>query len=397
VQRCAPVEIEMGLLEDLPIGEVEEEVVREADEGHVVAVLVAATADGDARLRPVVPKGEQGAVGVDASPTRRDLLEAKGDRPVTKGVPIEASARAGGGQPESDGSVVPSKRTAPEHVPANASTTLRKKTGIGVRRPGGGSTFATPHVIPIRDINPTRTVPFVNYTLIVVNVVVYLGFSTLPPWYDAGYGLVPVRLTQDPAGEFFTILTSMFMHANLVHLGGNLLFLHIFGDNVEDALGHGRYVAFYLLSGLGAGLAQVTVDPASTIPMVGASGAIAGVTAAYVLLYPRAPIAVLNPILPLWLFLGPTLIIPAWFVAAEFFVMNLFMGLQSLGMHSQGGVAFFAHLGGFVAGAVLLRPMRRGRRRVRRDAWAGWRPPPRGPGAGGGSGHRRDPWVPPRR
>jgi membrane associated rhomboid family serine protease len=171
--------------------------------------------------------------------------------------------------------------------------------------------------------------------------------------------------------------------------------LYIFGDNVEDVLGHGRYVFFYLLSGLCAGIAQIAVDPSSTIPMIGASGAIAGVTAAYVLLFPRAPIAVLNPILPLWLIMGPTFIIPAWFVAAEFFVMNLFMGLQTLGMQGQGGVAFFAHLGGFVAGVVLLRPMLRGRARGRRDAWTGWRPPPRGP-RGGGGGPRRDPWVPPR-
>jgi membrane associated rhomboid family serine protease len=254
--------------------------------------------------------------------------------------------------------------------------------------------LAEPAVLPIRDINPTRTTPFVNYALILTNVVVYLGLSRLPSWYEAGYGLVPSRVALDPLGEVFTILTSMFMHANLAHIGGNLLFLHIFGDNVEDALGHGRYLAFYLVSGLIAGLSQIIVDPASTMPMVGASGAIAGVTAAYVVLHPRAPIAVLNPILPLWLLTGPLFVIPAWFVAAEFFVMNLFMGLQSLGVASQGGVAFFAHLGGFVGGFVLIKPMLRGRGRVQKNAWTGWRPPPRTRGPRG-RGPRRDPWIPP--
>lgn len=249
-------------------------------------------------------------------------------------------------------------------------------------------------MLPIRDINPTRTVPFVNYALLAANVAVYLAFTTLPPWFDAGYGLVPSRILRDPLGEVFTVVTSMFMHGGLAHLAGNMLFLHIFGDNVEDALGHGRYVLFYLASGFAAGAAQIAVDPASTVPMVGASGAIAGVTAAYVLLHPRAPIAVLNPILPLWLLMGPLIIIPAWFVAAEFFVMNLLSGLQSLGRPTSGGVAFFAHLGGFVAGLALLRPMMRGRRARKRDPWSGWRPPPR-PRGPRGRGPRRDPWLPP--
>jgi membrane associated rhomboid family serine protease len=267
------------------------------------------------------------------------------------------------------------------------------KTGVGAPR-ARYYVRGRPLVLPIRDINPTRTIPFVNYALLLLNVAVFLAFTTLPPWYDAGYGLVPARIVRDPLGETFTIFTSMFMHGGLYHIGGNLLFLYIFGDNVEDALGHGRYVVFYLASGFAAGLAQIAVDPTSTIPMVGASGAIAGVTAGYVVLHPRAPIAVLNPILPLWLLMGPLIVIPAWFVAAEFFVINLLSGIRSLGQEVSGGVAFFAHLGGFFAGLLLIGPMTRGRRKPPRDPWKGWRPPPRGPR---GAGHRRDPWSPPRR
>jgi membrane associated rhomboid family serine protease len=251
-------------------------------------------------------------------------------------------------------------------------------------------------VLPIRDINPTRTTPFVNYALILANVFVYLLFSGLPSWYEAGYGLVPARVMLDPLGEVFTIVTSMFMHANLAHIGGNLLFLHIFGDNVEDALGHGKYALFYLASGLVAGLSQIVVDPSSTVPMIGASGAIAGVTAGYVVLHPRAPIAVLNPILPLWLLMGPLFVVPAWLVAGEFFVINLFSGLQALGAGpSAGGVAFFAHLGGFAFGFLVIKPMARNRERPRKDRWSGWRPPPRRGRGPSGRGPRRDPWVPP--
>lgn len=252
-------------------------------------------------------------------------------------------------------------------------------------------------MIPIRDINPTRITPAVNYTLVALNVVAFFWVQSMPPWYEAAYGLVPTRLTGDPLGESFTIFTSMFMHANLAHLGGNMLFLYIFGDNVEDALGHFRYLLFYLLSGVAAGLSQVGMEASSAVPMVGASGAIAGVTAAYVMLYPRAPIMVLNPFFPLWFLVGPFFMLPAWIVAGEFFLMNLYMGLRSLGMEVSGGVAVFAHLGGFVAGLALIRPMMRGRGRNKRDRWSGWRPPgPPRAGGGRGQGPRRDPWIPPR-
>jgi membrane associated rhomboid family serine protease len=166
----------------------------------------------------------------------------------------------------------------------------------------------------------------------------------------------------------------MFLHdpTNLLHVGGNMLFLWIFGDNVEDAMGRGRYLSFYLLAGLAAATAQILIDPTSRIPMVGASGAISGVLAAYAVLYPRAPITVLNPIPLLWLFFGLFFQLPAWLVILEYFVVNVFSGFSSLGT-AGGGVAFFAHIGGFVAGFVLVRPFMSGRERRKADPWRGLR------------------------
>jgi membrane associated rhomboid family serine protease len=253
-------------------------------------------------------------------------------------------------------------------------------------------------MIPIRDTNPTRAVPFVTYTLIAVNVIVWLfeyaAIRSGSAWVIPGYGLVPARFVADPGGEAFTIFTSMFMHGGWEHLGGNLLFLYIFGDNVEDAIGHTRYTLFYLACGIAAGAAQIAIDPASPIPMVGASGAIAGVLGAYLVLYPRAPILVVNPVFPLWFLLGVFLEFPAWLVVGEWFLWNLVLGVSSLGVESMGGVAFFAHLGGFVLGLLAIRPAMVGRDRREAQRWHGFRPPeraglaPRGP--------HRDPWYPPR-
>lgn len=233
-------------------------------------------------------------------------------------------------------------------------------------------------MIPLRDTNPTRTTPFVNYALLASNVAVFVWAKLVPPWYETGYALIPSRFVGDVPGEFFTIFTSMFLHANIAHIGGNLLFLYIFGDNVEDALGHVRYVVFYFLAGLVAGLSQVGIDPTSTIPMVGASGAIAGVTGGYMVLFPRAPIVVLNPVFPLWFLMGPFFVFPAWLIAGEFFVMNLLMGVHSLGAASveeRSGIAVFAHLGGFVAGLLAIRPMLSGRYLPDPRKWHGWRSP----------------------
>jgi membrane associated rhomboid family serine protease len=239
--------------------------------------------------------------------------------------------------------------------------------------------------IPIRDRLPTRSFPFINYLLIISNVLFFLWEQALA---EAGYesignvlGFVPYQFTHAPVTTAPTILTSMFMHASWGHLGGNMLALWIFGDNVEDAVGHLRYVAFYLLGGIAAAITQMAMDPGSRIPMVGASGAIAAVMAGYLSLYPRSPITVLNPFLPLWFFFGLFLELPAWVIAIEFFLLNLLSGMSSLASarHGMGGVAFFAHVGGFVAGFILVRFFMIGRSKQEADRWSGWRPPaPRG-------------------
>jgi len=235
-------------------------------------------------------------------------------------------------------------------------------------------------MLPLRDQLPTRRRPVVTYALILTNIVVYLFeravVAEAGPSVIMDLGLVPARIIQSPLTELHTVFTSMFMHAPETwwHLGGNMLFLWIFGDNVEDALGRGRYLLFYLLSGVFAATAQVVVSPDSMIPMLGASGAISGVLAAYGSLYPRAPVIVLNPIMPMWFFGYPTLLLPAWLIIAEYFVMNLLGGFSAVGVEG-GGVAFFAHLGGFLAGLVLVRLFYREPRRPH-DPWDGWRPAP---------------------
>ena len=240
-------------------------------------------------------------------------------------------------------------------------------------------------MLPLRDQLPTRTFPVVNYALIAANVAIFVlqlpaleagAAEQLERWY-----LTPRNLLVDPVVAVPTIFTSMFMHGSLGHIGGNMLFLWIFGDNVEDAMGHIRYLFFYLVGGVCAAAAQVLADPMSKVPMVGASGAISAVLAAYVFLYPRSPITVINPIPILWLFWGLFWYFPAWLVIGEYFVVNLW---DALAVRAQGGVAFMAHVGGFVGGAALWRPFLAGRdrlddyarwqrwaqRRRRRDGWA---------------------------
>jgi len=233
-------------------------------------------------------------------------------------------------------------------------------------------------VLPLRDHLPTRTVPFVNYLLIAANVAVFvlerttLASGVSPERLLRTWGLVPRHVFADPVWGVETLFASMFMHdpTNLLHIGGNMLYLWIFGDNVEDAMGHGRYLAFYLAGGVCAAAAQIFVDPFSIVPMVGASGAISAVLAAYAFLYPRSPITVLNPIPLLWIFWGLFLQFPAWLVIALFFVANLW---NAFAMTQQGGVAFMAHVGGFVGGAILLRLFMAGRERMDRyDRWNKW-------------------------
>jgi len=226
-------------------------------------------------------------------------------------------------------------------------------------------------MLPLRDHLPTRTFPFVNYALIAANVVVFL--LQLGGTVTDDFAFVPKRLFTDPQVGVITLFTAMFMHANFAHIGGNMLFLWIFGDNVEDAMGHLRYLAFYLLGGVAAALAQTVASP--SVPMLGASGAISAVLAAYMFLYPRSPVTVLNPVFILWFFFGVTLVFPAWLVIGLFFLVNLWSALT---MSAEGGVAFMAHVGGFVAGAVLYRLFLAGRPRFEdHPRWERWAEPRR--------------------
>lgn len=216
-------------------------------------------------------------------------------------------------------------------------------------------------MLPIRDHLPTRTFPAVNYGLIALNVVCFLfefgavGNGEDPQVLAGHWGLVPAHFIAHPFANVPMLFTHMFLHGGVAHLAGNMLYLWIFGDNVEDALGHLRYLFFYLVCGLAAALCQVAASASSSEPMLGASGAIAGVLAAYLLLYPTSPITVINPIPILWLFWGLFIYLPAWFVIIEFFLVNLWSALQPT--NPAGGVAFVAHVGGFVTGLLLLHPL----------------------------------------
>jgi hypothetical protein len=202
-------------------------------------------------------------------------------------------------------------------------------------------------MIPLRDTIPSIRVPLVNYALIVANAAGFLYEMTLGAHLESFtrvYGLVPSHF------GFVPLVSSMFLHAGWFHLLGNMLFLYIFGDNVEDRLGHGRYLAFYVLCGVAAGAAHALSSPHSTVPTVGASGAIAGVLGAYLLFFPRARIVTLVPIF----FFLQIIEVPAVFFLVIWFLWQLLAGVATLGARvGEGGVAVWAHVGGFVAGMIL--------------------------------------------
>lgn len=217
-------------------------------------------------------------------------------------------------------------------------------------------------MIPIRDEIPTRRIPVINYIFIALNVIVFifqiiLGTEEQSLVYE--FALIPVNITTGISlGDISDIFTSMFMHGGLAHIGGNMLYLWIFGDNVEDSMGRGRYVLFYLLGGVIASLAHILTNPYSQIPTVGASGAIAAVLGAYLVLYPRSRVLT---IIPLGFFMRMTMV-PSVLVLGLWFVLQLFSGVLSLGGPDVGGVAFWAHIGGFVTGAVLAKIFAKSRR-----------------------------------
>jgi len=218
-------------------------------------------------------------------------------------------------------------------------------------------------LIPIRDDIPSRTTPWVKIAFIAISVAAFLYVNSLTSEgsvraFYMTFGAVPAALTgSDPA--YLTVLTSMFLHGGWGHLLGNMWYLWIFGNNVEDAMGHGAFAAFYLLCGISATAAQVLIDPASRVPMVGASGAIAGVLGAYLVLYPAARVLA---VVPIWVFIR-FVEVPAILFLVLWFLLQLFLGVSALGVQQEGGVAFWAHVGGFVAGLVLVRPFARFRHR----------------------------------
>jgi len=221
-------------------------------------------------------------------------------------------------------------------------------------------------MIPLRDDNPSSSRPVVTYLIILLNVLVFLymlrlGTEAAVERFVFTRGAIPAQLTGraggTPAAAYPTLVTSMFVHGGWAHLGGNMLYLWVFGDNVEDLMGHAGFLIFYLLAGLAAVGAHILANPASPVPLIGASGAIAGVLGAYLVLFPRARIISL---VPLGFFLR-VVAVPAVFFLPLWFLLQFVYGLASLGGEAA-TVAWWAHVGGFVAGALLVRVFARPRR-----------------------------------
>jgi membrane associated rhomboid family serine protease len=219
-------------------------------------------------------------------------------------------------------------------------------------------------MLPLKDDNPRRTTPVVNICLIIVNVIAFLYQVSLGP--GAGqqfifeFGMIPAKLPALFHSEvpfdlkslewaFSPLLSSMFLHGGWLHLIGNMWFLWIFGDNVEDFFGRFKYLLFYLVCGIGAGLTHTLLNLNSTVPTVGASGAISGVMGAYIVLYPGARVLTLVPLVVFFF----TVRLPAMVILGYWFVLQFLSGLGSLGAASQGGTAFWAHIGGFAIGALI--------------------------------------------
>lgn len=210
-------------------------------------------------------------------------------------------------------------------------------------------------MLPIRDHNPSGRTPYVTYALIAINVLIFLSYWPLfndarainQFFYD--WAMIPKLVSV--RGEYSGLFTSMFLHGGWMHLAGNMLFLWIFGDNIEDEMGHIAYLAFYLATGLGAGLAHVLSAPGSVVPTVGASGAIAGVMGSYLLLYPKAKV----DIFLFFVIFFRILPIPAWIMLGIWFSLQLFNGAGT--DPAAGGVAYWAHAGGFILGVVFTLPL----------------------------------------
>jgi len=217
-------------------------------------------------------------------------------------------------------------------------------------------------MLPIGDDDSQRrTVPVVTYALIAINVLFFLVELSSGDAFITRWSVVPRRLLANPVGDFITVFTAMFMHGGWMHLLGNMLYLWIFGDNVEDRLGHAKFLVFYLLCGIAATFAQVLVDPSSNVPNLGASGAIAGVLGSYLIMFPRSQVRVMmgRGIIPM-----PALIVIGFWALLHF--ISGFGAIATTEQTAGGGVAYMAHVGGFIAGLILGPLMARGRSDVPR-------------------------------
>lgn len=224
---------------------------------------------------------------------------------------------------------------------------------------------------PYKDDNPTRTFPFITIILIVANILIFIytlaNMSNIEEYKNIiySYGAIPSHLLSfdraQPIHPSLTVFTSMFMHGGFLHIASNMLYLWIFGNNIEDTLGHFRFLFFYLVCGIVAAYSHAVTAPSSLMPMIGASGAVSGVLGAYLLLYPRARVHTL-------VFLGffvQIIRLPAYFVIGFWIVIQIINGLVSKGVADQGGVAWFAHIGGFIFGLLLIMLLLRQRRKKR--------------------------------
>jgi membrane associated rhomboid family serine protease len=211
-------------------------------------------------------------------------------------------------------------------------------------------------MIPLRDVIPSRATPYITVTIIILNAAAWLFEVSLDPndlnRFLTIYGVVPAYFSAP------TLITSMFLHGSWMHIIGNMWYLWIFGDNVEDRLGHGRFIVFYLLCGIAAALGQVFMDPTSTLPTIGASGAIAGVMGAYFVLYPHSRVLTLVP----WIIIWEVIELPAWVLLGFWFLIQLFSAgtiAVTASSHGSGGVAFAAHVAGFLVGVAGVFVFRR--------------------------------------
>jgi membrane associated rhomboid family serine protease len=204
-------------------------------------------------------------------------------------------------------------------------------------------------MLPLRDFRPTRIFPVVTYTLIGINVAVFilevfLDLTGNLDWFFYEFAIIPYYIINGK--QVYTLFTAMFMHGGVAHIFFNMMYLHIFGNNVEDSMGSTRFIVFYIICGLVASFTQIYIDPQSQIPNLGASGAIAGVLGAYMVLYPTDRIGALVG----YIYMR----VPAFVLLLFWFVTQLFSGFLSLDASGMGGVAFFAHIGGFIVGAILI-------------------------------------------